>query len=224
LFESPDRESEYVHLIDCVTTNKTDFFREPVHFQFLAEKLLPAFMQARGQENDGLFTLWSTACSTGEEPYTLAMVLDDFASKCPGFRYAITASDIATNVLEKARMAVYDEDQAACVPWPLKQKYLLRSKDRKKRLVRIVPSLRARVQFRQINLMDEGLMPPGSMDAIFCRNVIIYFDRETQQRLLARLCGCIKKNGYLFLGHSETVHGFDLPVTRVSSTIYQMTG
>lgn len=221
LFKGAGRESEYIHLIDCVTTNKTDFFREPVHFHFLVTKLLPEFLQDGNGANGRTFTVWSAACSTGEEPYTLAMVLDYFATKCPGFLYSITASDISTKVLDKARTAIYDESQVACVPPPLKQRYLFRSKDRNKELVRIVPALRARVQFQRINLMDECLLPPESLDALFCRNAIIYFDRETQYRLLARLCRCIKKGGYLFLGHSETVHGFELPLARVSSTIYQ---
>ncbi|MFA5074275.1 MAG: CheR family methyltransferase [Nitrospirota bacterium] len=221
LFKSPDREKEYAHMIDCVTTNKTDFFREPIHFQFLSQTVLPEFMQLNIEENLRPFLIWSAGCSSGEEPYTLAMVLSSFAARCQGFQFSILASDISTKVLEKARTAIYPEELVASVPFDMKQKYLLRGKDKSKRLIRIVPDLRDRIQFQRINLMDEHFLQPGSIDVIFCRNVIIYFDRLTQNKLLERLCSCLKNGGYLFLGHSETIHGFNLPLTRVSSTIYR---
>jgi len=218
LFDSPHRESEYVHMIDCVTTNKTDFFREPVHFHFLTDTLLPEYVKTERSEK---FTIWSAACSSGEEPYTMAMVLNDFASHCTGFHYSILATDISTKVLEKARIAIYEEDQTAGIPFEMKKKYLLRGKDRQKGLVRISPELRACVQFQRLNLMDARLMAPESIHVIFCRNVIIYFDRKTQEELLTKLCSYLKPGGYLFLGHSETIHGFALPFTRISSTIYR---
>lgn len=223
LFQSARGEEEYVHMIDCVTTNKTDFFREPEHFRFLANVLLPEYM--KNPETAGRpFKIWSAACSTGEEPYTLAMVLSDFSLQQPGFHYTIFATDISTKVLAKASMAVYDEELTAVIPLPMKQRYLLRGKDRVKRLVRIAPEIRVKVQFSRANLMDERLVPSESMDVIFCRNVMIYFDRETQRALLGRLCGYLKPQGHLFLGHSETIHGFDLPVRRITSTIYRKTG
>lgn len=222
LFSSSDGEKEYVHMIDAVTTNKTDFFREPVHFRFLAETLLPEFV-GNGERAGKKFTAWSAGCSSGEEPYTLAMVLSDFAARHAGFQFSVVATDISTRVIERARLAIYGEDQVRDVPLEQKQRYLLRSRDRSARLVRIVPELRARVQFKRMNLMDERIVPPESMDAIFCRNVMIYFDRETQHKLLARLCRYLKAGGHLFLGHSETVHGFNLPLTRVTSTIYRNT-
>jgi chemotaxis protein methyltransferase CheR len=220
LFHSPERETERVHMIDCVTTNKTDFFREPVHFRFLTDTLLPEFVSASGSECHKI-KVWSAACSSGEEPYTLAMVLSDFACQFPGVQFEIIATDISTRVLEKARLGIYEESQVAVVPLCMRQKYLLRGKDRGKQLVRITPKVRARVQFQRANLMDEHIMPLDSLDVIFCRNVIIYFDRQTQYKLLERLSHCLKPGGYLFLGHSETVHGFALPFSRVTSTIYR---
>jgi chemotaxis protein methyltransferase CheR len=221
LQKSPDRENECVHMIDCVTTNKTDFFREPTHFTFLIEKLLPAFLVAQRAEGARRMAIWSSACSTGEEPYTLAMILNEFAAQHPDFHFSVHATDISTRVLDQARNAVYPEEHVAPVPLNMKKKYLLRGKDREKKLVRIVPELRGMVQFQRLNLMENTLMPVESMDVIFCRNVIIYFDRETQYKLLERLCRCLRTGGHLFLGHSETIHGFELPLNRISSTIYK---
>lgn len=222
LFHSPDGPGELRHMIDAVTTNKTDFFREPLHFSFLTDMALPEFTAAADAEDKRIFTVWSAGCSSGEEPYTLAMVLSEFAARCPGFLFTILATDISTRVLEKARLAVYSEEQATGVPFDMKQKYLRRSKDRCKGLVRIAPELRSLVQFQQLNLMEEHFaFIEGTVDAVFCRNVIIYFERETQYRILSRLCRCLKTGGHLFLGHSETVHGFDLPLVRIASTIYR---
>ncbi len=221
LFDSPEGEGELIHMIDAVTTNKTDFFREPVHFQFLTDSVLPDFLAESAASGGKKFNAWSAGCSSGEEPYTLAMVLDEYASQHPAFQYSILATDISTRVLEKARSGIYDEHLVEEIPYTFKQKYLLRSKDREKKLVRVTPDLRARVTFQRVNLMDEHLTVQEKVDVIFCRNVIIYFERETQYKLLSRLCRCVKRGGYLFLGHSETVHGFDLPLVRIASTIYR---
>ncbi len=223
LFDSPEGEQELVKMIDAVTTNKTDFFREPVHFQFLLDTALPEFLAESAANGGKKFIVWSAGCSTGEEPYTLGMVLGEFAAQHPDFHYSIMATDISTRVLEKARTGIYDEHLVEDIPHSYKQKYFLRSKDRAKRLVRVVPELRARISFQRVNLMDEHLVVPEKVDAIFCRNVIIYFERATQYELLGRLCRCLKTGGFLFLGHSETVHGFDLPLTRIASTIYRVT-
>lgn len=222
LFKSEDGRDELVHMIDAVTTNKTDFYREPVHFDFLRGSLLPEFMDTYNPQTRPPFTVWSAACSTGEEPYTLAIELHEFERLNPGFKFAITATDISTKVLDKAETGIYDESQISMIPLSLKQRYFLRSKDRTRKQVRIVPALRSCVAFQRLNLMDERYpLREASVDAIFCRNVIIYFDRPTQGALLQRLCRYLRKDGSLFLGHSETVHGFDLPLVRTSSTIYR---
>jgi chemotaxis protein methyltransferase CheR len=222
LFNSPDGTGEFVHMIDSVTTNKTDFFREPVHFTFLSDTILPEFVEDRGGAARAPFTVWSAGCSSGEEPYTLAIVLNEFGVQHPGFRFTITATDISTRVLDKAKAGIYEESQLSMIPLSLKQRYFLRSKDRDKGLVRAASELRSHIAFQRLNLMDERCqLRMGSIDAIFCRNVIIYFDRETQCRLLGRLCHYLRPGGHLFLGHSETIHGFDLPLARLASTIYR---
>jgi chemotaxis protein methyltransferase CheR len=209
-------ESELVNMIDVVTTNKTDFFREPHHFEFLKEVLVPQFING-GHRN---LKVWSSACSSGEEPYTLAMVLQEFATKEAGFSYEITASDISTTVLQKAAQAIYNTDRAADIPEYFKKKYLLKSKDLSLPRVRIVPQLREKVTFRNINLMDSEL-DVDLMDVIFCRNVLIYFDRETQLKVIQNLLKKLKKGGVLFIGHSESLHFFDLPVKQIRPTIFQ---
>ncbi len=222
IFKSPNGGSELVHMIDAVTTNKTDFFREPVHFSFLSGTVLPEFMQGGDGRMRAPFSVWSAACSSGEEPYTLALIMSEFERENPGFKFSITATDISTKVLEKAKAGIYDENQISMIPLSQKQRYFLRSKDRTKSQVRVVSELRSGIVFQRLNLMDEQYpLREASLDAIFCRNVIIYFDRQTQGALLGRLCRYIKRDGYLFLGHSETVHGFDLPLVRTSSTIYR---
>ncbi len=216
-----DGTSELTHMIDAVTTNKTDFFREPMHFKYLTEIVLPEFSGTGRTGNGKKFIVWSAGCSTGEEPYTLAMVLSEFGSLAPGFRFSILATDIASKVLEKAKIGVYEQERAAAVPRHYKLKYLMRSKDKSRNLVRIVPEIRSLVQFQMVNLVDEHPVIQEPADAIFCRNVIIYFERENQERLLNRLCRSLRTGGHLFLGHSETVHGFELPLVRVTSTIYR---
>jgi len=221
LFSKEGAGLELVHLIDVVTTNKTDFFREPAHFDFLVARALPELAESRGIGFRKGLSIWSAGCSSGEEPYTLAMVLAEFAEQNPGFSYGILATDICTTVLDKARMAIYGEDRVEPVPLPLKRKYLLRGKGNQRGLVRIVPELRGCIRFRRLNFMDDdfGLREP--MEIIFCRNVIIYFDKQTQEKLLTKFCRHLIPGGYLFMGHSETLSGLDVPLVQVASTIYR---
>lgn len=219
LFNRGGMETELVHMLDLVTTNKTDFFREEHHFEFLANSALERTVRATGPK----VSIWSAGCSTGEEPYTLAMVLSEFARSRPGmgFDYAITATDISTRVLEAASRGIYQEDRIAPVPAELKRRYFLRSRDSSKALVRVAPELRARVAFSRVNLMDETYPVEGPFDAIFCRNVIIYFDKPTQERLFAKFCEYLKPGGFIFIGHSETLSGIDLPLRKVATSVYE---
>ncbi len=205
------------HMIDAVTTNKTDFFRESKHFDFLSAHVLPS-----GRTTARHMICWSAGCSTGEEPYTLAMVLAEYARIDPSFSFSILATDISTRVLSQATMAIYPHERIEPVPMELRKKYLLKSKDRRR--VRIIPELRARVSFTHLNFMDDRYALPGGIDVIFCRNVIIYFDRATQQAILQRLCRHLAPRGYLFLGHSETINGMNLPLHLITSSIYRKQG
>ncbi len=218
LFSPGGMERELIHLIDAVTTNTTDFFREPRHFEYMDDVLLPQWRAAqKGRE----FRVWSAGCSLGMEPYTLSMVLSEFASRFPDFRFSIMATDISTQVLEKAARGVYTEDQVRAVPETLKRKYFLRSKDRARGLVRVAPELRSTVTFRRLNFMEDFGVK-DKLDVVFCRNVIIYFDKATQETLLRRLTDCLLRGGHLFIGHSESLAGMALPVAQAAPTIYRV--
>jgi chemotaxis protein methyltransferase CheR len=214
------RPEELPHLIDVVTTNKTDFFRESQHFDFLIRVALPS-LESEGVTGGSGTLIWSAGCSTGEEPYTLAMVLSEHAARNSRFRFRLLATDISTVVLEQAQRAVFKSELVQPVPAEMRRKYLLRSKDSHKRLYRVVPELRQMVEFRRLNLMESDFGIGEPVDIIFCRNVIIYFDPPTRARLLQRFSRQLRPGGYLFLGHSETLHGLDVPLVPAGPTVYR---
>lgn len=220
VFSPEGMRDELAHMIDVVTTNKTDFFREPAHFDYMMDHALP---ELTGGNSYGRKTIrvWSAGCSTGEEPYTLSMVLSEYAESCPGFDFSILATDISTRALQSAVRAVYDEQKVQPVPMALKKKYLLRHKDKHKGIVKIIPELRNTITFRRLNFMDKDYGIQDPLHIIFCRNVIIYFDKPTQERLLNRLVSNLVRGGYLFMGHSETLNGMSVPVNQVFPTIYR---
>lgn len=211
-------KNELVNMIDVVTTNKTDFFRESAHFSYLVNKVLPEIPEPELLRG---LRLWSAGCSSGEEPYTLAMVLSEYCRTDKEFPFSILATDICTTVLESARLGIYEEEKIIPIPLELKKRYLLRSKDKSRRVVRMCPEIRSPINFRRLNLMDETFDIGPPFRIIFCRNVIIYFDRQTQEKLLNRFCRHLQPGGHLFLGHSETLNGLDVPLVQVNSTIYQ---
>jgi len=222
LFTPDGRSREMVHLIDAVTTNKTDFFREPDHFEHLVEKALPDLDRRRGAARQML--VWSAGCSTGEEPYTLAMVLSEYAEDHAGLRFRLLATDISTQVLEKARMGIFKSEDIRPVPADLRRKYLMRSREPGSNLVRVVPEVRARIEFRRLNFMDANYAVEDPPEIVFCRNVIIYFDRATQIRILGKLVRLLTPGGYFFAGHSESLQNMDLPLTMTGPAVYRKWG
>jgi chemotaxis protein methyltransferase CheR len=217
LFDDNGMESEVVHLIDAVTTNKTEFFREPAHFQFLQANALPALARA-GRKT---IKAWSAACSTGAEPYTLAMVLEEHYVANRRQDYSILCTDLCTQVLAQAVAGVFPEAMIDPVAVDLRRRYVMRARDAQRGQVRIVPKLRSKLAFARLNLMDETYPVADDMDLIFCRNILIYFDKPTQSKVLSRLCGHLRPGGYLFLGHSESIVGIDLPVVQIANTVFQ---
>ncbi|WP_294335243.1 protein-glutamate O-methyltransferase CheR [uncultured Sphingomonas sp.] len=217
LFTGENLAAEGLHLINAVTTNKTDFFREPAHFDYLVEHALPA-LQARGIRT---LRAWSAACSTGQEPYTLAMVLDDYAARTGGPDYGILATDLDTEVLATARTGIYPAELVDPVPAALRRTYVMASKDPKRAEVRIVPRLRSAIGFARMNLMDDRYPVGDAMHLIFCRNVLIYFDKPTQKKVVSQLYDCLAPGGYLFLGHSESITGLGLPLQQVANTVFR---
>ncbi len=223
LFSQDGMVEELTSMIDVVTTNKTDFFREPRHFDFLIETALPAMIPLTGAGIDRPLRLWSAGCSTGEEPYTLAMFLEEFVWGNKRINYQIMGTDISTQVLEKAVLGIYHRDKIEPVPENFRKKYILKSRDKDAPQVRIIPEIRAKIKFKRLNFMDEKFNVEERQDIIFCRNVIIYFDRQTQERFLARLCSCLLPGGYLFMGHSETLSGMPLPLKQLAPAVYMKT-
>ncbi|MDB5526338.1 MAG: cheR-2 [Rhizobium sp.] len=217
LFKEGGLEHETIYLIDAVTTNKTDFFREPNHFTYMSKYALPDLAQ-RGVRS---VRAWSSACSTGAEPYTMAIVLEEFAAQWSGINYSILATDLSTEVLSSAQRGIYPIELVEPVPPDLRQRYIMRALAKDRREVRIAPRLRSKVAFARMNLMDEKYGIGDPVHLIFCRNVMIYFDKETQAGVLARLCECLAPGGYLFIGHSESVAGFNLPLKTVANTVFQ---
>ncbi len=219
LFGHQGQREEIVHLIDAVSTNKTDFYREPDHFDFLVQKALPD-LTARNQSGRPLL-IWSAGCSTGEEPYTLAIVLTEYALAHPGFRFKLLATDISTTVLAAAERGVFTSEVVRPVPAELRRKYFMRGRDPKSNLLRVVPELRKQIEFRRLNFKDANFGLSEQADAIFCRNVIIYFDRPTQQQILEKLYSYLATGGYAFVGHAETLHDLTLPLTPVAPALYR---
>ncbi len=219
LFERGGLDKEATNLIDAVTTNKTDFFREAEHFRFLTEKAVPALVAAGGDLSRSPLKVWSAACSIGAEPYTLAMVLSELKTAIRGF--TILATDICSDVLETAVRGIYPASMAEAIPAEFRQRYLLRSKSSAEDSVRIVPDLRRSVRFGRLNFIDTPYGADTSMHAIFCRNALIYFDKHTQRKVAAELCRHLQPGGYLFVGHSETLTGFELPLQQVAATIFR---
>jgi len=214
VFTGANSDEERWRLIDAITTNKTDFFREPEHFDFLTETALPRLAAARVR-------VWSAGCSSGEEPYTLAMILSEYAEQRPGFAFDILATDVSTRVLQHARSGIYEESAAEAVaPW-LRRKYFLRSKDRSRGVLRIRPELRQLVSFHRLNFMQSDYCIRDRFEAIFFRNVLIYFDKPTQEAVLNKVCRYLVPGGYLFISHSESLAGLAVPVVPLRAAVFR---
>lgn len=224
LFNSAQSDDERVHFINAITTNKTDFFREPQHFAYLVQTALPALdpsCDGSALERSWRLKLWCAGCSSGEEPYTLAMVLGEFGGHRAGFDFTLLATDISTKVLNHAQLGIYDEERIDPVPMALRAKYLLRSKDRARNQVRIIPELRHKISFYRLNFMEAHYQVKDMFDVIFFRNVMIYFDKPTQEAVINKLCRHLVPGGFLFVGHSESLAGLNLPVKCVASAVYR---
>lgn len=202
VFEPGRLDEELPHVIEALTTNKTDFFREPAHFDLLRDRILPEALARPGRAR---FKLWSAAASTGAEAWSAAMLLAEAARRRPGFRFAVLGTDISRGVLAEARRAVYPAEVTAPVPAPLAARYLMQGRAPGPPRRRILPELRRHVQFARLNLMETPYPVDRDLDVIFLRNVLIYFDRATQGRVIAALAPHLKQGGYLIVGHSESM-------------------
>lgn len=221
LFDEGHLDAEFMHLVDCMTTNKTDFFREPAHFDFLRDEAVPK-LAARAGTRPLHLKVWSAASSIGAEAYTLAMVLDDMVRRGRRLSFSILGTDISTEVLGPASDGIYTHEMLAPIPPDMRRRYVLEARDSARRDGRIVPELRRQVRFAHLNLMDERYDVDRDVDIILCRNVLIYFDKPTQKAVIERLARHLRPGGYLIVGHSESMAGAGaIGLVQVSSSVFQ---
>jgi chemotaxis protein methyltransferase CheR len=222
LFGKEGLAEERPYLINAVTTNKTDFFREPEHFTLLEHKLVPDLLAARDKERMPLLKIWSAASSTGAEAYTLAMVLNDLAANRRDFRFAILGTDVSTAVLAQGRRAVYPAEMIAPVPPEKQSRYVMHARRPGLRPeVRMAPEIRRVVRFAHLNLMQERYPFDRDVDVIFLRNVLIYFEKRDQELVIGRLIEHLRPGGYLVLGHSESMVGTSISMRQVAPAVFQ---
>jgi len=220
LATQPAQSGERREMINCITTNKTDFFRENHHFEFLRERVIPEIrLRAAGGAAKKL-RVWSAACSTGEEPYSIAVTIRETLGADQSWDVRILASDIDTNVLAAAEAGIYEADRFAQLPAALLRRYFMRRQIDGALMAN--DNLKAMIRFRRINFVDPAWPIRATFDVIFCRNVIIYFNRATQERLFERLARYLKPTGYLMVGHSESLHWLKHLLVPVENTIYQV--
>jgi chemotaxis protein methyltransferase CheR len=210
-------KAELAIMVDLLTTNKTSFFRESSHFDFLNDHVFPGFAEGRRS-----LRIWSAGCSSGEEPYTLAMVILERWPDADRRDIRILATDLSPTVLEEAKRGVYTEDALAGVSAPLRGKYLRRTRSAsgEERAFEFTPSVRKLVSFAQLNLMTNWPMK-GPFDVILCRNVMIYFDRPTRTELIRRFSGLLSDGGHLLVGHSESLNGLGHDLAYVQPAVYR---
>lgn len=218
LFSPHGQSEEVIHMMDVVSTNKTDFFRESVHFDYMLTTALPTLTEQFGVKN---IKIWSAGCSSGEEPYTIAITMSEFKETHPSLDYHIHSTDISTKMLQHAVSGIYKEERVEEIPFVLKKKYFLKSKNKEDKKVRVIKNLREKTSYARLNLLELSLVHEPTYNIIFCRNVLIYFDRPTQYKILSALCSNIISGGYLFLGHSESISGFELPIKTQIPTVFQ---
>jgi len=212
---------ELIHLLDNISTNKTDFFREKKHFDFLNDNLLPDLISSKVKSNSRKLRIWCAASSSGEEPYTLAMTVFNHIKPNNGWDVKILATDISTRILEKAISGTYKTELLDPVPPAVKSEHFSNVLIDKTKYYRAKDHLKNIITFRRFNLMTEKFPFKHPFDFIFCRNVMIYFDPETQHTLVKKFYNCLPKNGHLFIGHSETLSKNDNDFRYVQPAIYQ---
>lgn len=213
-----EHDEELHELVNAITTNLTAFFRESYHFDHLRESVLPELMRSNAATRR--IRIWSAGCSTGEEPYSIAMVLREVIPAGENWDLKILATDIDTNVLERGRLGVYSEERAGDIPMSLRRRFVAKGTGQNAGRIRMRDELRSLITFRRLNLMETWPMK-GPFDIIFCRNVVIYFDKPTQKMLFDRYADILRPDGHLFVGHSETLFKVSTRFALVGRTIYR---
>jgi chemotaxis protein methyltransferase CheR len=221
LLKSGDAEDELAHLIDAISTNHTFFFRENAHFDFLRQHIVPEMLARHRTERWPQFYVWSAASSSGEEPYSIAMTLNEALPRTSGWNWRIEATDISHRILAKARNGIYRDDIVAKLPQATIKAYFQRGIGPQEGNYRIRADLRSMVSYHHLNLLEGEPPFREPFQVIFCRNVMIYFDRPTQEELVHKLTRRLVPGGYLLVGHSESLTGIKHSLQLVKPAIYR---
>ncbi|EDY81395.1 CheR methyltransferase, SAM binding domain [Verrucomicrobiia bacterium DG1235] len=223
MLQSRPNSGELYHLIDAISTNHTFFFREINHFNFLNSAILPSFSNGSfGSSRD--LKIWSCACSTGEEPYSLAIALEEYFDKQQSSNWSIQCSDISNRVLDFASKGIYDSERLKNVKPEWLKRYFQKGEKQMDGYFRVRPELSKKIKFQRLNLFAPSFPWHEKFHVIFCRNVMIYFDRETQQELVGRLAQHLLPGGFLLIGHAESLAGIKHPYQSIKPAIYQLPG
>ncbi|HYA25329.1 MAG TPA: CheR family methyltransferase [Terriglobales bacterium] len=223
LLTQPDQQHERAVMIDCITTNETNFFREPRHFEFLEKQVFPRWHQeAAASRRPMRLRVWSAGCSSGEEPYSLAMLLLKWFPEEHGWEIEVLATDISTRVLEKARAAIYPIEKAKDIPQQYLRAYMLKGRGEHKNVMKVGPELHRVVRFARVNLHADSYPVVGCFDLIFCRNVLIYFDQKSKEKVIAGIVQHLSPMGLLFVGHSEHLGSMVPTLRTVAPTIHAL--
>ncbi|MBU0637892.1 MAG: protein-glutamate O-methyltransferase CheR [Planctomycetes bacterium] len=215
---------ELCHLIDAISTNTTHLFREVQHFEFLADVLKRGTSDRRWHPTRSEVTIWSAGCSSGEEPHSLAMTVHDALQPHPGISWRMLATDISTRMLDRARQGIYELHRLGTVPERFQRRYFRRVQHNRAACAQVTPELQRHITFARFNLMESRFPFTRGFDFIFCRNVMIYFDRQTQEALVHKFAEHLRPAGYLLIGHSESLNAIEHSLTYVRPTIYQRPG
>lgn len=211
--------AERVLMFDAIATNETHFFREPTQFDFLEQKVFPRWREPTFLKRR--LRVWSAGCSTGEEPYSLAMILLAHFPPESGYSFEILATDLSTKVLDKARAAVWPIKKSSEIPADYRKAFMLKGQGPEEGKMMAGRAIRNLIRFERLNFQDETWKVHGEFDLIFCRNVLIYFDAEGRARVVRRLLDRLTDEGHFFMGHSESLDPMTMPVARAGPVVYK---
>lgn len=219
--QNDDSGEELIAMLNAVSTNLTKFFREENHFLFLQNTVLPEITQGRRKSGQRRLRVWCAGCSSGEEPYSIGITLLQHIESPLLWDIKILATDISTDILEKAAEGIYEKEKVSELPHDLLSAFFIRGSSQYSGYYKVKSALQNIISFRRLNLIDEKYPFRGKFDFIFCRNVMIYFDKRTQERIVNRYYNCLEDGGYLFIGHSESLNGVKSPFTYVMPAVYR---
>lgn len=224
LLKNQAESAEFNLLADYISTNKTEFFREKEHFQFLSETVIPELLKKGSDYEISPMKIWSAGCSSGQEAYSIAITLEEFIHQKPvRFHYSILATDISVRMLKMANEAIYPMSQVEVLPLSQKHKYFLKSKNPNDQKVRVIKDIRDKVRVAYLNLMDSSYPQNMLADVVFLRNTLIYFSHDIQLKVLSKVMNNLKTGGYLFIGHSESLINMNLPILSIAPSVYVKT-